>query len=267
MKLTGRIRLLPSLLLILLFVSIGFALFFFAASPAGASVFAAPTPTHENVWAYVDFPGAVATVTPIIFPTDAVQQPVVQQSFAGEIVVPKPTYTPEPTSTELPTLEPTSTETPGVMALEILENTPTPKYVAPEPVYQPETSYSGSKYILVDISEQHMYVYEGDTLVYSFVASTGMNGGTRTGLFYVQSKIPSAYGATWDIWMPSWLGIYWSGGLENGIHALPILPNGSTLWAGYLGRPISYGCVVLSSYNAQLLYNWAEIGTPVEIRL
>jgi lipoprotein-anchoring transpeptidase ErfK/SrfK len=127
-------------------------------------------------------------------------------------------------------------------------------------------SYGGNKYILVDISEQHMYVYEGDVLVYSFVASTGMNNATRVGMFSVQNKIPNAYGATWDIWMPNWLGIYWAGGLQNGIHALPILPNGATLWAGYLGVPISYGCVVLGSYEAQLLYDWADIGTPVEIR-
>jgi len=44
------------------------------------------------------------------------------------------------------------------------------------------------------------------------------------------------------------------------------LSNGQTLWAGYLGRPISYGCVVLGTYEAELLYNWAEIGTPVSIR-
>ena len=84
--------------------------------------------------------------------------------------------------------------------------------------------------------------------------------------FPVQSKIPNAYGSTWNIWMPDWLGIYWAGSLENGIHALPILPNGATLWEGYLGRPISYGCVVLGTYDAQLLYNWAEIGTTVEIQ-
>ncbi len=59
-----------------------------------------------------------------------------------------------------------------------------------------------------------MYVYEGDVLIYSFVASTGINGGTRIGNFAVQSKIPNAYGSTWDIWMPDWLGIYWSGGLK-----------------------------------------------------
>jgi lipoprotein-anchoring transpeptidase ErfK/SrfK len=130
----------------------------------------------------------------------------------------------------------------------------------------PVPSYSGSKYILVDISDQHMYVYDGDALIYSFVISTGIGNSTRVGSFAVQSKIPSAYGSTWNIWMPNWLGIYWSHGLENGIHALPILPGGGILWEGYLGRPVSYGCVVLGTYESQLLYDWAEIGTPVEIQ-
>ncbi len=89
---------------------------------------------------------------------------------------------------------------------------------------QAPVNYSGGKKILVDISEQHMYVYDGEQLVYSFVASTGMNNATRTGTFSVLDKIPNAYGATWNIWMPNWLGIYWAGSLENGIHALPILP-------------------------------------------
>ena len=93
-----------------------------------------------------------------------------------------------------------------------------------------------------------------------------MNGGTRVGTFSVLNKIPSAYGSTWNIWMPNWLGIYWSGHLQNGIHALPILPNGQRLWAGYLGTPISYGCVVLGAYESELLYYWAEVGTPVVIQ-
>ena len=126
---------------------------------------------------------------------------------------------------------------------------------------------AGAKRVVVDISEQHLYAYAGDQLVYSFVASTGAAPTyTRTGQFYVQSKIPNAYGSSWDIWMPHWLGIYWAGGSENGIHALPILPNGGTLWAGYLGTPISYGCVVLGTYEAALLYEWADLGTPVTIR-
>jgi len=243
MKKPSRLSL--SLSLLLIFGSLGLTFFFFSSS-ASAAIFATLTPTEENLWAFVN--------------------------------VSKPTYTPEPPSTLVPTL----TDVPGVMDVQVLADTPVPVIPTQKPVEQAaadQTSsdqsafaaaqqpvYSGAKYILVDLSEQHMYVYEGDSLIYSFVASTGLNNATATGNFAVQSKIPNAYGSTWNIWMPYWLGIYWAGGLENGIHALPILPNGATLWEGFLGRPISYGCVVLGSYEASLLYDWAEIGTPVEIR-
>jgi len=124
----------------------------------------------------------------------------------------------------------------------------------------------GSKRIEINLTQQHLYAYEGNSLVYSFVCSSGRAPTrTRTGEFRVQSKIPQAYGATWNIWMPYWLGIYWAGPMENGIHALPILSNGQTLWAGYLGHPISFGCIVLGTYEARLLYHWAPIGTPVSI--
>ncbi len=173
-------------------------------------------------------------------------------------------------ATPPPAITPTETQISGPVAqAQIVEDTPAPQHSADTTTGQDAsapTNYTGNKYILVDISEQHMYVYEGDTLVYSFVASTGMHNATRTGTFSVLDKISNAYGATWDIWMPNWLGIYWAGSTENGIHALPILPNGATLWAGYLGTPISYGCVVLGTNDAQLLYNWADVGTPVEIR-
>ena len=190
--------------------------------------------------------------------------PTATFSYWGEADIAKPTYTPTATSTPTPTLTPTPTFTPT--------NTPVPtKTARPANTAVPASSQEdnvvwGQKYVLVDISDQHLYAYQGDTLVYSFVASTGMNSATATGSFSVLNKIPSAYGATWDIWMPSWLGIYWAGTMQNGIHALPIMSNGATLWAGYLGTPISYGCVVLGSYEAQLLYNWVDIGTPVDIR-
>jgi lipoprotein-anchoring transpeptidase ErfK/SrfK len=190
-----------------------------------------------------------------------------------QVEIAKPTYTPSPTlaPTFMPstTLSPTETQNPtfmpGAIYAEIVPDTPSPEYAAQQTVLV-TPSYGGSKFILISISEQHLYTYEGDTLVYSFVASTGMNNATSAGTFSVLDKIPNAYGATWDIWMPNWLGIYWAGSMENGIHALPILPNGSQLWAGFLGRPISYGCIVLGEYEAQLLYDWAELGTPVEIR-
>jgi len=125
---------------------------------------------------------------------------------------------------------------------------------------------SGQKRILIDLEEQHLYAFAGEELVYSFVCSSGRAPYyTRRGDFQVQSKIPNAYGATWDIWMPHWLGIYWAGSTENGIHALPIMSNGQTLWEGYLGSPVSYGCIVLATDDAAKLYSWAEIGTGVSI--
>ena len=203
-----------------------------------------------------------------------------EQPFRSGVEIAKPTYTAVPTATvtptplpatAIPTSVPTDAPPPNSFAEDafvVVENLPAPAsagYDSTTP-YDAPSNYSGSKRIVVDISEQHMYVYDGDNLVYSFIASTGMGNSTRVGTFSVLNKIPNAYGATWNIWMPNWLGIYWSGSLQNGIHALPILSNGATLWAGYLGTPISYGCVVLDTYDAQVLYDWADIGTPVEIR-
>jgi len=123
------------------------------------------------------------------------------------------------------------------------------------------------KRIEVDISEQKLTAWDGDKLVYSFVSSTGERGTpTRYGRFSILSKLPEAYGSTWDIRMPYWMGIYWAGGSENGIHGLPILSSGQTLWSGYLGQRVSYGCVVLDTWAAKQLYDWAEIGTEVIIR-
>jgi lipoprotein-anchoring transpeptidase ErfK/SrfK len=229
-----RLNLLPVLLMAPVLLSLALILFFFVTSPASASIvpiFALTvTSTQENLWAFADLP--------------------------------KPTYTPAPTMVPVDTPIPPVTETPASMVMDIVDG----GSAASAEELQSVPAYSGGKYILVDISEQHMYVYDQDALVFSFIASTGIGNATRIGNFSVQSKIPNAYGSTWNIWMPSWLGIYWSHGLENGIHALPILPGGGILWEGFLGRPVSYGCVVLGTYEAQLLYDWAEIGTPVEIQ-
>lgn len=250
----GRIRLLPLLGLLLVFGVILLAAFWFLVPMARAYFVPQPTPAQDFMWSYVEIPKPSYTPTPLVLAPGTTVDLTASNTEEAQIPLPLETVTPSPVPTE----------TPAGLMMEVLENTPTPEYVAPQPAYA--SSYGGSKYILVDISEQHMYVYEGDVLIYSFVASTGMNNATRVGTFAVQSKIPNAYGSTWNIWMPNWLGIYWAGGLENGIHALPILPNGATLWEGYLGRPVSYGCVVLGSYESGLLYQWAEIGTPVEIR-
>jgi tetratricopeptide (TPR) repeat protein len=122
------------------------------------------------------------------------------------------------------------------------------------------------KRIEIDISSQRFYAYQGDTLIYNFPTSTGLPGrDTAVGHFKVQSKIPMAYSSIWRLNMPYWLGIYYVGRIENGIHALPIRPDGSVMWAGLLGQRASYGCVILSTQAARTIYEWAEIGTAVDI--
>jgi LysM repeat protein len=129
------------------------------------------------------------------------------------------------------------------------------------------SSTAGSgKRIVVDLSEQRMYVYHNGQLLWKWVVSTGRPGQeTAVGHYKVLNKIPNAYAYTWSLQMPYWLGIYWAGSLQNGIHALPIQANGQRLWAGYLGQRVSFGCIILSTENAQTLYNWAAVGTPVDI--
>jgi len=252
----------PAMLLLPACAVLGLAAWSAGASPAAVSVLSlgnTPTSTHAQSFAQMLIPKPTYTSQPVSVVLPASTIPSVQPELPTSLPTEMPTSTLEPTVES------------GVIYAEIVPDTPMPEYVAPaaQPYAGADTStigYGGNKYILVDISEQHMYVYDGDMLVFSFVASTGMRNATRVGNFSVLDKIPNAYGATWNIWMPNWLGIYWAGGLENGIHALPILPNGAQLWAGYLGTPISYGCVVLGAYESQLLYDWAEIGTPVEIR-
>jgi lipoprotein-anchoring transpeptidase ErfK/SrfK len=205
-----------------------------------------PTPRTELHWAVVEILKPTQTAVPTASAASPTPAPVPPEDavLAAEVYP-----TPEPPTGPLITME-------------IVEDVvvPASNEEASEPV-----SASG-KYVLVSIGEQHLYAYDNGELIYSFVASTGMGNSTRVGTFHVLDKIPSAYGSTWNIWMPNWMGIYWSGTLENGIHALPILPGGGRLWSGYLGTPISYGCVVLGEYEASLLYDWAEVGTPVEIR-
>ena len=258
--------LLPILLVAVLALSI------WNASPVQAvfsSQFSAAENDHAPSWAQVEL--AKAAVSQALTATST---PAATAIFTDTPIA--PASLPEvlaPTLTETQTASPTPTT--GLTPVSSSETDATPTALPTDTAVpaqnasqaqQPAVSYSGGKSIVVSISQQHLWAYQDNVLIYSFIASTGMNNSTRAGTFSVLDKIPNAYGATWNIWMPHWLGIYYAGSLENGIHALPILSNGATLWAGYLGTPISFGCVVLGSYEAGQLYDWADIGTPVIIQ-
>lgn len=120
--------------------------------------------------------------------------------------------------------------------------------------------------IEVDLSDKLTTVYQDNQPIKVFEVCTGRpSHPTAPGRYEVQTKMEEAYGSTWDLWMPKWLGIYDAGGTENGFHALPILSSGQTLWRGSLGTGCSYGCIVLDTPDAEWLYDWADLGTAVII--
>jgi LysM repeat protein len=125
-----------------------------------------------------------------------------------------------------------------------------------------------NKRIVISISQQRMWTYQDGQQLHEYVISTGIDRSpTQPGIFQVRTHELDAYAELWNLHMPHFLGIYESWpGFMNGIHGLPTLSNGQRLWENVLGRPASYGCIILNLDAAEAVYNWAEDGVVVEIK-
>lgn len=124
-----------------------------------------------------------------------------------------------------------------------------------------------SKRIVISISEQRLRAYQDGEVLYEFIISTGIEDSpTQPGVYQVRTHELNAYASRWDLYMPHFMGVYeaWPE-FMNGIHGLPMLSSGRRLWANVLGRPASYGCIILTLEDAETLYYWAEDGVVVEI--
>lgn len=120
---------------------------------------------------------------------------------------------------------------------------------------------------IASISAQRCWLYQAGKLTGNWRCSTGRKESpTVPGAYKIQSRINPAYASRWDFWMPYWLGLYYAGSTENGIHGLPYDPKtGRQTWAGAVGTPITYGCIMLDDANAKALFDVAYIGMPVII--
>ena len=121
------------------------------------------------------------------------------------------------------------------------------------------------KRIEVNLKSQTLILFEDDKQISQHIISSGKRTtSTKTGNFSVVSKYPVAYGSgDGQLWtMPFFMGIYTVAGAENGIHELPFI-NGWRETSRDLGRPVSHGCIRLAIGEAEIVYNWAELGIPV----
>lgn len=125
---------------------------------------------------------------------------------------------------------------------------------------------TAAKKIVIRKSELKLIMYENDDLLYEMPVSLGRPGKeTRTGEFSIIDKKGTVWGY-WQIWLPEWLGIYYAGTSENGIHGLPYDNSGNVYWKASVGKEnITYGCVMPNDADMHKLYNWAEVGVPVLI--
>jgi lipoprotein-anchoring transpeptidase ErfK/SrfK len=265
-----------NLILPILLIAVGCVVFVFAAwSAATSPVFASilnGSPETERQHTGPSF--AQVTIAKPTY-TPAFSEPVAQvivptsttQIIEQQVAVIQPTDIPPTLTIELPTVtaevaiaQPEVTSE-GVAYVEIIPDTPTSEYIAPTAVaYVPPPVSSpgnGVAWFDVDLSDQRMYAYEGDTLVRSFVVSTGTwQTPTITGKFKVWIKLRSAPMSGPGYYLPDVPYImYFSG--DYGIHG--------TYWHNNFGVPMSHGCVNLSISDAEWAYNFAVVGTVVNV--
>lgn len=120
------------------------------------------------------------------------------------------------------------------------------------------------KRIVITLSTQTLKYYLGPREVGAFKVSSGKaSTPTPVGTYAIRDKKPRAWSAAAKLWMPYWMPFI---GTTYGLHELPEWPNGFKEGVGHLGTPVSHGCVRLGVGAAKTLYEWAEIGTEVDIR-
>jgi len=231
-------------------------------SPAFASILdSAPAPAQENLWAPAEI--AKPSVTPLDVGAPVVQAPATSTPVViADTPVPAPSYTPSALPTDAPTSTPAATETPGVLAMDIVPDTPTsayvpPTYAPPAAPAAPSETRGGVRWIDVDLTNQMVYAYEGDTVVNSFVVSTGTwLTPTVTGKYkiWIKLKKTSMSGPGYYLADVPYVMYFYKG---YGLHG--------TYWHNNFGTPMSHGCVNLRISDAEWLYYWASEGTVVNV--
>lgn len=131
------------------------------------------------------------------------------------------------------------------------------------PVPQTEAILKTGKYIDINIAVQTMTIFQDGKMLGAYLISTGKKSmPTPLGEFKVRSKTLRAYSKKYGLYMPFWMAFTSTG---YGIHELPEWPGGYKEGANHLGIPVSHGCVRLGVGPAEIVYNFADIGTPVMI--
>jgi lipoprotein-anchoring transpeptidase ErfK/SrfK len=152
----------------------------------------------------------------------------------------------------IPDGSPTAPQEPGLPA-------PTDVPTEPTPVPSPASpgGINEERWIDVDLSEQQLTAYVGDTPVHSFLVSTGLPATpTPVGQFriWIKLRYDDMAGTGYYIEDVPFVMYFHEG---YGLHGVT--------WHGNFGHPMSHGCVNLPTQEAEWLFGFAEVGTLVNV--
>lgn len=114
--------------------------------------------------------------------------------------------------------------------------------------------YAG-RFIEVNLSSQTLFAWENNKVVNQFLISSGTYSHiTPSGIYAVWTKVrvQTMDGPGYSLPNVQWIS-YFNG--EIGVHG--------TYWHNNFGHPMSHGCINASNDNAEWIYNWDSVGTPV----
>lgn len=121
---------------------------------------------------------------------------------------------------------------------------------------------TGAKLIKVDLSSQHLYAYQGDTLLMDFPVSTGKWHKTPTGTFNIWVKLrytrmtggDPSLGTFYDLPNVPYTMFFYNDEVSKSqgfsIHG--------AYWHNNFGHPMSHGCVNMRIVEAQQVFAWAD---------
>lgn len=150
----------------------------------------------------------------------------------------------------------------GAIATALQENRELRQDIAiTEAPFKTITMAGTGKWIEVDLSQQRLTAYIGNTVVGSYLISSGTaRTPTQIGQGAIYAKYPvqtmSGTIAGDYFYVPNvrWVN-YFNGG--EAIHG--------TYWHNNFGRPMSHGCINMTEADAKFIYDFAPIGTKVVV--
>ena len=154
-------------------------------------------------------------------------------------------------------LAPTPVPFKGSDGLSLVAEASSPARPTPVPDPAAPVEVNEDRWIDVDLSEQTLTAYEGDTPVRQTLVSTGLPATpTPEGQFRIWIKLeaddmegPGYYLAEVPYVMYFHMGY--------GLHGV--------FWHANFGQPMSHGCVNMPTPEAEWLFHWAEVGTLVNV--